>query len=184
MKTDDFFYLGYVAKARGIKGEVSIYLDVDFPEAYTELESVFVELDKQPIPFFVEWIQIKDKNFASVKFEDVDTEEKAKRMVKAGVYLPIDQLPALSGNQFYYHEIPGFTVIDQNHGELGVVSRVLDYAANPLIEIKRDYKEILIPINGDVIREVNRKERRLVVETPEGLLGLYLEDHGDQDEDE
>ncbi len=176
MRKDDCFYLGSIAKTKGLKGEVVVFLDVDFPEEYKELESAFVEINQQLIPFFVERFQLKQKGFANVKFEDVNSEEQAKRLVKSSLYLPLNQLPELGDNQFYYHEIEGFEVVDTNYGTVGTVDKVLDYPGNPIIQITKDYKEVLIPITNAVIQSVDRTKQTIHVTVPDGLIDLYLGD--------
>ena len=109
-----------------------------------------------------------------VKFEDVNTEDEASFIMKSGIYLPLDLLPKLEGNQFYFHEIIGFTVIDRNFGTVGVVVNVNDAAAQPLFEIERGDKEIFIPLIDDFIKKVDRNNKEIQVETPEGLIELYL----------
>jgi len=74
-------------------------------------------------------------------------------------------------------------VEDEKHGEIGVLNRVLDYSANPLLEVKKDFKEILIPINDDSILEVDRENKVLKVRTTEGLVDLFLGSTEDDDED-
>jgi 16S rRNA processing protein RimM len=184
MKLENCFYLGYVSKIKGYKGEVNIFLDVDFPNDYSEMESVFVVLNDKPIPFFIDRIQITRKGFATVKFEDLDTEDAAKQLVKAGIYLPDAALPKLTGDKFYYHEVQGFTIIDANYGEVGKVNRVLDYSQNPLFEVVQNYKEILIPINDDVVQKVDRETKTIHVTAPEGLIELYLGTSDDKNDDD
>lgn len=70
MNIDACYQLGYVIKKHGVKGEVSVLLDVDFPEEYSELESVFVEINQKLVPFFIEAIQIRDDK-AVIKFEHI-----------------------------------------------------------------------------------------------------------------
>jgi 16S rRNA processing protein RimM len=183
MKLEDCFYLGYVSKIKGYKGEVNIFLDVDVPDDYSEMESVFVVLNDKPIPFFIDRIQVTRKGYATVKFEDIDTEAEAKQLVKAGIYLPAAALPKLTGDKFYYHEVAGFTIVDKNYGEVGELKQVLDNAQNPLFQIIKDYKEILIPINDDVVQKVDRENKTIHVTAPEGLIELYLGTSGDEDED-
>jgi len=184
MNLDDFFHLGHIAKTRGIRGEVSIYLDVDFPQQYKKLESVFVELDKQLVPFFVESIVLKDKGFASVKFEDVSTEPEARRLVKARVFLPLNELPPLSGKQFYFHEVVGFEVIDEVKGAIGTVIQVIEFSQNPLLSIDFDGKEILLPMHDDTIVSLDRAKKQFLVRAPEGLIDLYLDDTSQQEDDD
>ena len=186
MKLEDCFYLGYVSKIKGYKGEVNIFLDVDIPEDYSEMESVFVAINDKPVPFFIDRIQVTRKGYATVKFEDIDTEEEAKQLVKAGIYLPNAALPELTGDKFYYHEVIGFTIVDEANGEVGELKQVLDHAQNPLFQIIKDYKEVLIPLSDEVIQRVDRKTKTMHVAAPEGLIDLYLgtSNHDQNDEDD
>lgn len=184
MDRDDLYYLGYISKTRGLNGEVSVVLDVDEPSAYTELESVYVEIQQEPVPFFIDAFQLAKRNLANIKFEDIDSEEAASKLVKSRLWLPLDFLPPLEGNKFYFHEIVGFTVIDQNHGELGPVETVLDYPGNPLIQVMKAFREILVPINDEVLLEVDRDSKTIQVSMPDGLLEIYLGRQDDEERDE
>ncbi len=174
MDREDLFYLGYIVKTRGFKGEVSIYLDVDDPCDYKTLESVFVEIQQDPVPFFITSWRLDKKGFASAKLEGIDSEEQAGTLVSTRLFLPSARLPELRGNQFYYHEVIGFTIVDEHAGKVGTINRVLDYKQNPLFELKVGYKEVFIPINDEIIRETNRAEKTIRVSLPEGLLDIYL----------
>lgn len=171
---EDCFRLGNVARLHGYKGEVSIFLDVDNPQDYKGLESVFIDCDGKLIPFFLEKININNKGFAVVKFEDVDTEKKAKHILKHSIYLPLDLLPELEESEFYYFEIEGFKVVDENHGDVGTVVRVIDLSGNPLIEINFKGNEILIPKQDQFIKEVDWDEKTLYINAPEGLIEMYM----------
>ncbi|MCL9807600.1 ribosome maturation factor RimM [Flavobacterium amniphilum] len=174
MRKDDCFYLGKIAKKFSFKGEVLIYLDTDEPEMYEDLESVFVEFNKNLVPFFIENGQLHKGDFLKVRFEDVDSEEEADKLIGCEVYLPLTMLPKLEGNKFYYHEVIGFDVIDQRLGNIGKIVAINDSAAQPLFEIDKDGIEILVPMIDDFIVEVNRTNKSITLNTPEGLVDLYL----------
>ena len=171
---EDCFRLGHIARLHSFKGEVSIYLDVDDPQDYKELESVFVEFDSKLVPFFLERIQLKQKNFAVVKFEDIDREEQAKKLVKCSLYLPKESLPELDEEEFYHFEIEGYEVVDENHGKIGIVVKIIDLSGNPLIQIDAQGTEILIPKQDNFVKHVDRDERILTISAPEGLIEMYL----------
>ncbi len=174
MQKEDCFYLGKITKTHGFKGNLILHLETDEPELYENLESVFIEKDGMLVPFFFEFAQPYSKGKLLVKFEDISPEE-AERLVNRTIYLPMDTLPELDGTDFYYHEITGFTVIDSKHGDIGIIKSVNDSGAQALFEIKSDRKEILIPVVDEWILEVNREEKFIKIETPEGLVDLYLE---------
>ncbi len=174
MKKEDCFYLGRVAKTHGLKGEVTIKLEADDPSAYLEMKYFLLEINKVLTPFFVEKIAMNgDKFFVGV--QDVKTIEQAQNLVGKSVYLPMEMLPKLSGNQFYFHEIKGFTVVDTEKGVLGPVSEVLEYPTQAILQVMKEDKEILIPILDQVIRNVDRDKRMLTITAPDGLIDMYLQ---------
>ncbi|MFZ9587768.1 MAG: ribosome maturation factor RimM [Crocinitomicaceae bacterium] len=174
MQKKDCFYLGIIAKLHGFKGEVSLFLDVSNPAEYATLDAVFIEIDGSLIPFFVENIKIKTKGFVAVKFQGVDTEKDAQRLLKKQVFLPEAFLQELDQTSFYDHEIIGFTVIDHLRGDVGIVENVIDMAANPLLQLNKNGVEVLIPIFDGLVQKVQRKKKELHVKAPDGLIDLYL----------
>ena len=131
MSQDDYYRLGEVIKTHGIKGEVTVHLDVDFPEAYHELESVFLEQEGRLVPFFIDAIHIHSSK-AHIQFEDIHSQEEAKALVKCALFLPVSLLPELPKGKFYYHDLIGCEVLE---GEtiLGKVKEVYDLPGNGLI---------------------------------------------------
>ncbi len=174
MKKEECFYLGKIVSKFSFKGEVLIKLDTDEPESYVKMESVFVDYSNNLVPFFIEKCKLHKSDLLRVKFEDVDSEEDADDLMKAKIYLPLSLLPELEGNQFYYHEIIGFTIVDNNFGTVGIIKGVNDSTAQALFEIDRDGIEILIPMNDEFIDKVDREAKQVIVNTPDGLIDLYL----------
>lgn len=174
MRKKDCFYLGKVAKKYSFKGEVLVYLDTDEPELYTELESMFVEINGHLVPFFIERSSLHREKFLRTQFEDMDSEEIADTIVGKDVYLPLTMLPKLEGNKFYYHEVVGFDAIDQRLGNFGTILRISDNGVQALFEVQKDDAIILIPLIDEFIIEVNRENKSILFNTPEGLIDLYI----------
>lgn len=174
MNKEDCFYLGKIVKKYSFKGEVLAKLDTDQPEVYEHLDAIFLELRNHLIPFFVERSQLHKSELLRIKFEDVDTDSDADAIMKSGLYLPLDLLPKLEGKKFYFHEVIGFSIRDKNFGDVGVIKGINDLTAQALFEIDRNGTEILIPMNDEFILEVDRSNQTITVETPEGLIDLYL----------
>jgi len=176
MKKEDCFYLGKIVKKYSFKGELLAKLDTDEPDLYDNLDAVFIDLRGNLVPFFIETSQLHKSDLLRLKFEDVDTEADADALIKTELYLPLDLLPKLDGDKFYFHEVIGFTVKDKNFGDVGILKGINDSTAQALFEIDRDGVEILIPMNDEFIGKVDRKHKTIEVNTPEGLIDLYLED--------
>ena len=174
MKKDDCFYLGKIVKKYSFKGEVLIKLDTDQPELYEHLDAIFLELRNNLVPFFIERSQLHKSELLRIKFEDVDTEADADAIMKSDLYLPLSLLPKLEGNKFYFHEVIGFSIEDIRFGKVGIIKAINDSTAQALFEINRNGTEILIPMNDEFIVKVDRDNKTILVDTPEGLIDLYL----------
>jgi 16S rRNA processing protein RimM len=174
MQKEDCFYLGKIVKKYSFKGEVLIKLDTDDPEIYTQMESVFVDFSDTLIPFFIESSSLHKSSLLRVQFEDVDSEAKADEIVGLDLYLPLSLLPKLDDDQFYYHEIIGFVAEDLQFGVIGTITGVNDSTAQALFEIENQGKTILIPVNDDFIRKIDKAQQKIIFQTPEGLIDLYL----------
>ncbi|MFL9845480.1 ribosome maturation factor RimM [Flavobacterium rhizosphaerae] len=174
MHKEDCFYLGKIAKKFSYKGEVLAWLDTDDPGYYEDMESVFVEINKHLVPFFIEKSRLHKNDFLRIQFEDVDSEEAADRILGCELYLPLTMLPKLEGDKFYFHEIIGFTAVDERLGDIGIITGINDNSAQPLFEIKKGETEILVPMIDDFIVKIDRPNKQVLLNTPEGLVDLYL----------
>ncbi len=174
MKKEDCFYLGKIVRKYSFKGELLAKLETDEPDLYDNLDAIFIDLRGNLVPFFIESSQLHKSDLLRLKFEDVDTEADADALIKTEMYLPLDLLPKLDGDKFYFHEVIGFTIKDINFGDVGKIKGINDSTAQALFEIDRNGIEILIPMNDEFIVKVDRKNKTIEVNTPEGLIDLYL----------
>lgn len=131
-----------------------------------------MELNTGLVPFFIEKCQLHKSALLRIKFDQVNNEQEAESLIKKEVYLPLNMLPPLEGTKFYYHEVIGFEILE-NDQPVGTVIKILDQGVQALFEIKKeDGTSSLIPIHDDFILEVNRDSKRIHVQLPEGLLDL------------
>ena len=176
MLKSDCFYLGKIVSKYSFKGEVLIKLDTDEPEEYENLESVFISLGNNLVPFFIKKSQLHKSTLLRVRFEEIADESDADRIMGSEIYLPLTLLPKLTGDKFYFHEVIGFKLLDSVHGDIGAIESVNDTTSQALFEVKKDGKELLIPINDEIITKVDRANKTIHVTTPVGLVDLYLND--------
>ena len=174
MRKEDCFYLGKIAKKFSFKGEVLIYLDTDQLELYDNLESVFVELNKNLIPFFIKNSSPHKNDFLRVSFEEVNNEQDADAILGKEVYLPLTTLPKLTGNKFYFHEVIGFEIEDLRLGVFGVIQSVNDTTAQPLFEVLNGEIEILVPMIDHFLVKIDRENKKVTMNLPVGLVEMYL----------
>lgn len=174
MRKEDCFYLGKIAKKFSFKGEVLIYLDTDEPELYKNMESVFVAYNKNLIPYFISSSSLHKNDFLRVRFDDVNSEAEADTILNCEVYLPLSMLPKLSGNRFYFHEVIGFEIEDKRLGIFGKIVSINDSSAQPLFEVLNGNKEILVPMIDAFLVKIDRDNKKVIMDLPEGLVEMYL----------
>jgi len=174
MRKEKCFYVGTVVNKFSFKGELLVKLDTDEPELFTEMESVFIEIGKNLVPFFIERSQLHKSLLLRVKIEDIDDDAGADTLMKRDLYLPLDFLPKLEGNKFYFHEVLNYKIIDTTHGDIRTITGINDTTSQALFEIDNNGSEILIPLNDHFIDKVDRENKTITITTPEGLIDLYL----------
>ncbi|MFD1142903.1 ribosome maturation factor RimM [Larkinella insperata] len=188
MTKDDCFQLGKITKTHGVQGELVFFLDVDSPELYETMDSVLIEVKGDLVPYFIESISV-NRNRGIVALEGVETIEEAQKLVNCDLYLPLDNLDELEEGQFYFHDIVGYQVRDENLGDLGTVRTVYNVPPQDLIAMDYQGKEILIPINDELTPSADKEQRILHVRLPDGLIDVYLNEPSaksgkDTDEDD
>ncbi len=166
--------MGKIVSKYSFKGEVLVKLDTDDPEIYKNMESVFVSLGGNLVPFFIEKCRLHKSSLLRIRFEEITNEADANRIMGSELYLPLEFLPKLTGNKFYYHEVIGFALEDNVHGNIGTIISVNDSASQALFEAEKEGKKLLIPINDNIITKVDRERKTIHVSTPVGLVDLYL----------
>ncbi len=173
MGFDECYQLGNVVKTHGLLGEVVIFLDVDHPELYQEMESVLVDMNGKLVPFFIEYLQFNGDR-AITAFEDIENIDDAKQLVGKNLFLPLKSLPELPDGGYYFHQLVD---MDFYNGDqlLGKVTGVYEMPTNHLICVDHNGAEVLVPAEDEIVKEVDLSNKIIKAELPEGLLDIYLD---------
>jgi len=173
MNFDSCFKLGKINKAHGLKGDLKVTMDEEFPINFSKLESVFVNLNNKLIPFFIEKISVQGKKMI-LSLEDVHDLKSAQTLFEKDLYLPLILLPEDDGSVFKYTDLIGYTVSDTTLGLLGKITDVYTLPGQDVLAMDYKNKEILIPASEELITKLERKKKIVHIEIPEGLLEIYL----------
>lgn len=169
IKKEEVFKIGIINKPHGVKGEVSFTFTDDIFDRVEDCDYLVLLLDGILVPFFIEEYRFRSDNVALVKFEGIDSTEKAQTLTNVEVYYPVkfmdDQEEISSWNYFI-----GFRVEDIHHGCLGTVVDVDDATMNVLFVIENGDEEVLLPAHEEFILDIDRKKKILKVDIPDGLL--------------
>jgi 16S rRNA processing protein RimM len=173
MQLENCYEIGYILKPHGLKGAVSVQLDVDDPSKYNGMESVIVRIGENLVPFLISSFQLTGSR-GIIQFEEILTKEDADELKSCQLLLPLEVLPELDEHQFYYHEVIGYRVTDQIIGPLGIIENIFTGGNQDLISMKYKDQEILIPVADDIVIKANHKKKEVLVRLPDGLLDIYL----------
>ncbi|MBK0383385.1 16S rRNA processing protein RimM [Pedobacter sp. SD-b] len=170
---DNYFEIGYITKTRGLKGEVQVSFTFDEPEKL-KIKSVFLEINKKLVPYFVENYKIPMPQIGYFNFEDIDHIDKAQALTKKKIFLPNRLKPKREKGAFFYTDLIGFTAEDLHNGKLGEIIEVKEYPQQFLASVFYQQKEVLIPLNEAFIKDIDKISKTIILDLPQGLLDLYL----------
>lgn len=166
IKADDVYRIGRLGKAHGIKGEITMQVEDDIFDR-TDADYLVLELDNIMVPFFIEEYYFKTDTTALIKFEGIDTLERAKEFANIDVYFPRDikdnsidsEEEALS-----YPMLVGFQVND-----IGKIAYIDHQTENIMFELEDG---TLIPASEELIEDIDVPNKQIKMTIPEGLLDL------------
>jgi len=163
--------LGRITKISGYEGAVAVKLEKTFTENIPLLESVFLEIDGKPVPFFISEYEYSGADILKLKFYDYETIEKVTELVNCLVFLTSP--PAGNLIEDNLTDLTGFSVLSVDNTLIGVVSELIRNPGQWLLAIKSEEdKEILIPLHDDFIVNIDHIGKILIMDIPEGLLDL------------
>lgn len=175
MNIEDCFYIGYITKTKGLKGEVQIFFEYEEPEDLT-LETVFAEINGKLVPYFVSSYKLQNNQTGNFYFDDVDHIDKAEKLLRKKLYLPVSQKPVRDEDEFLITDLKGFLVHDHTFGELGEITEIHEYPQQYVAVVPYKSREVLFPLNDDLIEEIDQENNILKVNLPEGLIDLYIQE--------
>ena len=167
IKREDVYKIGKLGKTHGIKGEISMQVDDDvFDRA--EADYLVLELDGILVPFFMEEYRFKTDETALIKFEGIDTQERARELTGTEVFFPRELAESDDSDELSYAQLVGFTVIDHATGrEVGKIDNIDDQTINIMFELTDG---TLIPASEELIEDIDTDRQTITLHIAEGLI--------------
>lgn len=166
---DELIPVGKIIKPYGIKGWLKVkYFSANF-ENFTSLESLFVKKEEVFYPYRKEGLK-KQKGFFVLKFAGIDSIDDAKDFCECLLYSDRASFLSLKKGEFYLTDLIGLKVVDLKKGDIGKIESFIDISHDKsLLVVRKGKDEVLIPLVGEFIKNVNIKDEVILVEVPEGL---------------
>jgi 16S rRNA processing protein RimM len=168
---EDFEPIGYLKKTFGIDGHIRFELNENFFEIIDQVDHVFALIDGQHIPFRIN--EIADEAGLTISFKGLETAEFAQLLCNKEVFLPKD---ITKGNKIEkmiigYEFVVGYSLYDKEM-LIGEITEVIDSPAHQLAIVNYQGKDKLIPLHESMISYINKENKKIITELPEGLLTL------------
>jgi 16S rRNA processing protein RimM len=163
--------LGEITKVHGFSGAVIVKLEKTFIENIPEMESVFLETEGKPVPFFIAELDYPGSDILRLKFEGYGSVENISEFIGCRVFLTSDETFDIKGNEL--HNFNGYKVHGSGNKTIGTVKEIVKNPGQLLLNIRnRKGEEILIPLHEDFIISLDNKRKIIKMDLPEGLTEI------------
>jgi len=168
IKQEEVYKIGRLGKSHGVRGEVSFLFDDDVFDR-VDADYLILDIDGILVPFFIEEYRFRSDTTALMKFEGIDTQERARELTGCDVYFPRN-LAASDDDSISWSAIVGFDIIDAStEKSIGRIASIDDSTLNILFCLEDGH---LIPASEDLITQIDQQARTITMHLPAGLLDL------------
>ena len=168
IREEEVYKIGKLGKTHGVRGEISFLFDDDVFDR-VDADYLVLMVGGILVPFFIEEYRFKSDANAIVKFEDIDTQERARELTGCDVYFPC-ALSDSDDETITWASLVGFSLADADSSKpIGRITSVDDSTLNILFELEDGR---LIPASEELITDIDKENRTITINIPEGLLEL------------
>lgn len=166
IKEDEVYKIGRIGKPHGISGEVTLRFSDDVFDR-VDADYLVLMVDGILVPFFIEEYRFRSDEVALVKFEDIDTKDRASELTGCDVFFP-RHLADAGDDVLTWSQIVGYDIVDVlSDKTIGRIDAVDETTINTLLELSDG---TLIPAADEFIEDIDHEERKLMMRLPEGLV--------------
>jgi 16S rRNA processing protein RimM len=167
-----YFKIGKLAASFGLKGEVVLQHSLGKKTSLKGLDAIFIEDKKDSfLPYFIESTSVKNDAEIFIKLDGVDTKEVARKLTPKEVWITEENFKKFAAASAPIAML-GFNLINDEE-DLGEILEVIEQPHQILCAILIDGKEALIPIHEESLDKIDKKNRKVYVTLPDGLLDIY-----------
>jgi 16S rRNA processing protein RimM len=163
--------LGRIIKVSGFEGAVTVKLERLFSGKLPHMESVFLEIEGRPVPFFISDADYSGADILRLKFDGYNSSEKVAEFVGCRLFLTT---PETFNNKIEeISSLIGYSVVTSGNITIGTIKDVIPNPGQWLLSVISDSnKTILIPLHEHFIVRIDNDKKLLIMAIPEGLTDL------------
>jgi len=162
--------LGRISKVHGFEGAVTVLLEKNLIENVPDMESVFLEIEGKPVPFFILDSDYPGGDILRLKFDGYNTIEQVNEFTGCRVFLTSGEKEEKSTDVKTFHS---YRILLPDKSHVGTISEIIENPGQWLLGIIAPAgKELLIPFHEDFIVSIDKRKKIIVMDLPEGLLEI------------
>jgi 16S rRNA processing protein RimM len=162
--------IGKARKTHGVKGEIKVESLTDHPERFSKLRRVTLTSPRgESRECAVRSVRYMDGD-PVVQLEGYENPEKARELNGWLLQIPREETVPLPEGQYYWFELIGMEVVSEAGETLGTITDIFETGSNDVYVVKAGKKEVYLPATKEIIRQVDRAAKRMVIHVMDGLL--------------
>lgn len=168
---DEYVSVAKLGKAHGLKGEIRMFPFSGMAVDFSSCSDVVLFLPGgESRKFTLASFRLQSK-YSIVRFSEVSSREEAEFLTGAEILLKEDLLPRTDDAKFWYEyeDVPVFT---EDGRDLGRVKRVFETGAHPIMVVRGNGQEYMIPVTSDIVVDVDLSKGKITISPPTGLLEI------------
>ena len=163
--------IGTVVSKHGYKGDIKISVASNNPDTLPDLKYLFIDLDGCFIPFTIDNLRSFSKNVLIVKLKEIRSEDEVNEFIHKNIYVDSTKIGSNTGSGFFYNDLINFDVII-DFKKIGRIENINSNLPQPVFEIIYDSRKVLIPIHEDLIEKIDKENKIIHLDIPNGLLEI------------
>ena len=173
MKKESCFYIGFISKKHGFKGDLSIKLNVDQPKEYLNLDFIHIEIEGQLIPHKITSCLLRKKIYLQVQLQEITNDQEVSCLIGKHVFIEKNKIKKSKNIDFFYNKIVGYRIENIRNEKIGIVKELNKTTLQTLMIIEHNNgQEIFIPLVKNFIKKIDEKQNLIIVDLPDGILKL------------
>ncbi len=163
--------IGTVVSKHGYKGDIKISVSSNNLDTFPDSKYLFIDIDGCFIPFTIDNVRSFSKNVLIVKLKEIRSEDDVNEVIHKNVYVDSTEIGSNIDSGFFYNDFINFDVITDSK-KIGRIENINSKLPQPVFEIIYDSRKVLIPIHEDLIKKIDKKNKIIYLDIPNGLLEI------------
>ena len=163
-----YLLIGEVAKPHGLRGQIKVHSYASSPDSFSKGRRVFLGRGEG----VKEWVIAKTSSqgaWVLLSLQGLENRQQAEALAGFSIYLREEQLEVLPEGEYYWYQLIGCRVYNDQDQFLGVLDGILSTAAHDIWAVRDGENEILLPAVEEFIFSVDKGKKEIRVRSVEGL---------------